>query len=402
MNPIKVCMPTTTFPRWPGDGEGAFVWGLARALARQGAEVDIVALHSPGSDTYEEFDGLTVHRPKYWWPEQQELLRKEQAGLPITLRKYRLARLQLLPFGLIHTSKIIQIARGADVIHAHWTLSAGTALPGHWMYNRPLIATVQGSDIFQVTQHPIGAWFTRQILTRCSAVTTLSQALCQATTVAAGMPADKIHIIPNGVDTSEFVPPSDPDERDPLILFVGSLIPRKGVTYFLEALVKFFIQMPGYQALILGGGSQQAALETQARQLGIDHKIKFAGFVSQEQIRYAMRKAKLLVLPSLEEGQGVVLLEALASGTPIVASNVGGIPDVVTSDVGYLVAPADPIGLSKGMHTLLVNTEQWQAMSKAARNRAVNFYDWQLISKKFLDVYADLIQNRNNSGSSLP
>ena len=95
---IRVCMAATTFPRWAGDGEGAFVWGLAHALVQQGATVRVVALHSPGAATHEVIDGVEVLRPRYWWPEHQESLRRGGGGLPVTLRDYPLARVQLPAF----------------------------------------------------------------------------------------------------------------------------------------------------------------------------------------------------------------------------------------------------------------------------------------------------------------
>ena len=82
---MKVCVATTGFPRWAGDGQCAFVWEAARAIARQGLQVRVVAMHSPGARTHEYIDGIEVLRPRYWWPEEWEILRKEgAAGLPAT------------------------------------------------------------------------------------------------------------------------------------------------------------------------------------------------------------------------------------------------------------------------------------------------------------------------------
>jgi glycosyltransferase involved in cell wall biosynthesis len=390
MKPLTVCMPTTTFPRWPGDGEGAFVWGLAHALVRRGVQVRVVALHSPGARTYEHIEGIAVFRPRYWWPENQELLRKEQAGLPVTLRKYPLARLQLFPFVAAHTVTIARLAQDSDLIHSHWTLSAGAALLGHRLHCRPLVATVQGSDIFQVPKHPVGAWLTRTVLNRCTKVTTLSKALYNAT-MAAGVSRNHLQIIPNGVDTEYFTPPPANTEREPLILFVGSLIERKGVRYLLQALPTVFAKLPAHRAVILGEGSQLAELRSLAKELDIASRVEFLGFLPQEGIRQYMRRACLLVLPSLEEGQGVVLLEAMASATPIIGSNVDGIRDVVTPTVGRLVPPQDPAALAQALDELLTDSAAWQEASQAARKRATSTYDWQLVAEQFLHLYESIL-----------
>jgi glycosyltransferase involved in cell wall biosynthesis len=178
---MKVCLAATTFPRYPGDGQGAFIWELARALRRAGVDVHVVALHTPGAKTHEVMDGICVTRPRYWWPEGAESLRREGGGLPMTLRKYPLARLQLPLFLARHSAAIGQVARRCDLVHAHWTLSGGAALLGRWAFRKPLLVTVHGSDIFQVPRHPAGAALTRAILKRADRVTAVSHALKRAT-----------------------------------------------------------------------------------------------------------------------------------------------------------------------------------------------------------------------------
>jgi glycosyltransferase involved in cell wall biosynthesis len=381
-------MAATSFPRWPGDGQGAFVWGLARALQRQGVAVRVVALHTPGAKTAEMIEGVQVVRPRYWWPEQAELLRKDGGGLPITLRKYPLARLQLAPFLLRHSFALAHCVGEADVIHAHWTLSGAAGLFARWRHQRPLVVTVQGSDIFQVTKHPVGAWLTRALLMRSQRVTALSQALKTATS-AIGVPAQQIRVIPNGVDVRSFAPPVQA-QREPVILFVGYLITRKGVRYLLEALPTVLAALPHFRAVLIGDGPEETALRQQAVALGIGERVEFLGFLPQDQVRQWMQRATVFVLPSLEEGQGVVLLEALASSLPVVASRVDGIQEVVTSDVGLLAEPAQPQALAAALLALLQEPTRWAALSQQARQHMLHHYDWDQIAQCYLELYREL------------
>ena len=370
---MKVCMAATSFPRWPGDGQGAFVWGSAQALQRKGVAVQVVALHAPGAKEWEEIEGIQVFRPRYWWPEAGELLRKDGGGLPITLRKYPLARLQLLPFLARHSAALAHCAREADVIHAHWTLSGAAGLFARWRHDRPLVVTVQGSDLFQVPKHPVGAWLTRAILTRAQRVTALSQALKQATR-AVGVPDQQVTVIPNGVDVRAFtLPPAT--QREPVILFVGYLIERKGVRHLLAALPAVLKALSGFRAVLIGDGPEEAALRQQAANLGIADRVDFLGFLPHDQVRAWMQRASVFVLPSLEEGQGVVLLEALASGLPVIASRVDGIQEVVTAQVGLLVEPAQPQRSAQALLTLLADSTQWAMMSQQARQHMLQHYD---------------------------
>ncbi|MCC6457426.1 MAG: glycosyltransferase [Caldilineaceae bacterium] len=385
-------MVATTFPRWAGDGQGAFIWELARAVHRQGVEVQVVALHTPGAKTSEMIEGIAVARPRYWWPERDESLRKDGGGLPITLRKYPLARLQLPFFMARHSQVIAQHARHCDLVHAHWTLSGSAALLARPLHRKPVLVTVQGSDIFQVAKSGLGAWFTRRVLNSSDQVTALSHALKDAA-IDAGARAEKIAIVPNGVDIHRFMPPQEEQRgqkaaQPPIILFTGFLIQRKGVRYLLEALALLPAHLPRYRAVIVGEGPEEEALRAQVAALGLGDRVEFAGFQPQAAVSEWMRQAHVFVLPSLEEGQGVVLLEALASGTPVVASDVDGIRDVVVPEVGYRVPPADPAALAAALEQMLtIDAAGWQRLSQQARQCAVDLYDWDKIGARFVEIY---------------
>lgn len=387
---MRVCMVTTAFPAYLGDGDGAFIWGTADAVRRAGAEVRLIAMHRPGLPTYEVMDGIEVFRPIYWRPVRHEILRKEVGGLPITWRKYPLTRLQIFPFVLVHMLVTLRLARDSDLIHAHWTLSAASALMAKLIYRTPVIATVQGSDIFRVVKSRLGTYFTRGVLINCNKITALSHALADAT-AALGVAPEKIQIIPNGVATDNFTP-LDSTERERIIVYVGSFIERKGVRYLLTAMAEVLRSFPDYRLVLIGAGPQQNELEKLAAAYGISEKVVFTGFLSQDKVRDWLQRAKIFVLPSLEEGLGVVLLEALACGTPIVASNIGGIVDVVTPDVGKLIPPADAHALAEALFELLEKAP-WTEMSWRARRRAVEVYDWKRIGAQYIDVYRSVLAN---------
>lgn len=381
-------MVTTSFPRWMDDGEGTFVWHLARFVASHNVQVLVIAMHSPGARAYERMGNVEVIRPRYWWPEKWEMLRKAGGGLPVTWRRYPYARIQLLPFFLIHVLTIIRYARSCDLIHAHWTLSAAAACLGQPIHKRRVLVTVQGSDIFQVPQHPIGAFLTKEILSRCDFIVALSKAL-EAQVIQLGIRANKVRIIPNGVDTNQFTP-LDAKNREPLILFVGSLIQRKGVKYLLQAMPDISHSFPDHRLVIVGEGPEAPFLQRLVKELQIEKRVSFVGAQPQQEVRKLMQRAKVLVLPSLEEGMGVVLVEALACGTPVVGSCVDGIQDVVTPDVGILVPPADPGALSENIGKILRDPARWVEMSRNARIRAETFYNWDIIAKQYIELYHKL------------
>jgi len=388
---MRVCIVTTAFPRWPDDGRGTFILDAARALQAQGAQVRVIAMHSPGAKTREMMGAIEVIRPRYLWPERLEVLQKEGGGLPIMWRKSRLARLALLPFSVAHTMAIMRYAQDCDIIHANWTLSAAAAWAGKFFHRRPIVVTVHGSDIFQAVRLRFVNRLTRMVLGRCDRILAVSRALVEAV-VALGLPSSQIEIVSDGVDTDRFHPPSA--DRDPLIVFVGSLIARKGLKYLIQAMLQLLQRFPDHHLAIIGEGPQQAELISLADTLRVIDNISFVGSQTPAQVSHWMQRAKLFVLPSVEEGLGVVLLEALACGTPCVATRVGGIPDVISSDVGILVPPADPSALSNAILAVLGEETVWKTMSQNARAGALERYSWRIIASHLIEIYHATINSR--------
>lgn len=386
---MKICLVTTSFPRWAGDSQGTFVWELARFIASLGVEILVISMHSPGARKHERIENVEIIRPRYWLPEKWEMLKRTGGGLPVTWRKYPLARIQILPFFLVCALAVIRHARFCDLIHAHWTLSAAAASLGQPIHKHRILLTVQGSDVFQVPQHPIGAVFTRATLSRCDLIVALSKAL-EERVIQLGVEPSKLRVIPNGVDTSQFVP-LDVEAREPLILFVGSLIQRKGVKYLIQAMPDVFVSFPNFRLVIVGEGPEASYLQTLTRELKIEDRTLFTGPLPHQEVRKLMQRAKILVLPSLEEGMGVVLVEALACGTPVVASCVDGIRDVITPDVGILVPPANSNALSGGIIEILSNPSHWTKMSQNARIRAETYYDWKIVARRYIELYQALV-----------
>jgi glycosyltransferase involved in cell wall biosynthesis len=386
---VRVCMAATTFPRWAGDGEGAFVWGLAHALVQQGAVVRVVALHSPGAATHEVIDGVEVLRPRYWWPEYQESLRRGGGGLPVTLRDYPFARVQLPGFLAVYSRAVARVARACDVLHAHWTLSGAVGLLTRRRHRRPIVVTVQGSDVYQIPKLPLGGAFTRWVLANCQQVTALSASLQEAA-AAAGIEREQIEVIPNGVDVGALGAPALYREREPVLLFVGYLIERKGVRYLLEAAPAILAQHPDLRIVLIGKGPEEQRLREQAAALGIAGSVAFVGFLPHAEVIELMQRSLLLVLPSVEEGQGAVLLEALAAGTPVIGSNIDGIAEVITPQVGRLFPVADAAALADRVNDLLAAPACWQQTSDAARSLALATYDWRVLAQRYLALYGAL------------
>lgn len=381
---MQVCIVTTAFPRWRNDSLGTFVFEAARALSRQGVKVNVVALHAPHAKVWENMEGINVYRPRYLWPENLEILQKYKGGLPTLWAQKSLGLLAILPFVIAHILGIVRHAGKSDLIHANWTLSAICVWLSQPFHRKPFFVTVQGSDIYQATKIVGMKYLTRLALNRAKCVFALSHSLA-AETKAIGVNT-RILVVPNGVDTNEFVPGDF--ERKPLILFVGSLIKRKGADFLISAMPKIIKKYLSHTLVIVGEGPLRMELERLVLELKLQNKVEFTGDVSPEAVKKWMQLTQVFVLPSLEEGLGVVILEALACGVPCIGSDVGGISDSIRAYVnGLLIPPGDWDAIATGVDYILSDPVRWQNMSYEARRIAVMEYDWNKIAQRLIAAY---------------
>jgi glycosyltransferase involved in cell wall biosynthesis len=382
---LNILVATTSFPRWEGDYRGTFIWEGCRALAALGVRVRVVAPHAGGAKTHEHQNGVEIFRPRHL-PDRWEYLLDTPGGLPVLWEHNRAARWSLLPFFAAHAAAVTRLAQGCDLIHAHWILSAFAASLGAPIHRRPMVCTIQGSDIYRAMRMPFAGALGRSALRSARKVIALSRSLENAA-VARGVDPARIVVIPNGVNTGLFAPNGHP--REPVVLFAGSLIERKGVRTLIEAMGAVRRRHPGYRLVIIGDGPQRGELESLAERSGLSGGIRFTGSLAPAEVARWMRRSELFVLPSLEEGQGVVLLEALASGTPCVAGNAGGIPEVLSPEWGVLAAPGDSQALAQAVLGMLEHADRRRAMGRAASIAIREKYDWPVIARRLLEVYSE-------------
>ncbi len=389
---MKICILTTSFPRWRDDTTAPFILDAARGLQDIGLEVKVIAMHCPGCKTHENWDGIEIIRRPYL-PEKFEVLQAEGGGLPVVWKKYPFAKLAVMAFAAVQFITVLREARDCAVVHANWSLSGMICWASQLFDRRPFVVTVHGSDLFQVGEIKWVRWLTRVALNRAKRVIAVSQALADAA-IGLGIKPELVEVIPDGVNTNKFFPLDG--IRQNYLLYIGSFIRRKGVEYLIKAMPFIIQKYPTIKLVLVGDGPLKAEYQGIIKELNIHESICFAGLKSQDEVSALLQKAAVLVLPSVEEGLGVVLLEALSSGLPCVASDAGGIRDVITPDVGILVAPGDAHAIGEAVNDLLGDPEKRMSMSLAARKRAVEHYEWRLIAHRLLDIYQRVISKDNN------
>lgn len=213
--------------------------------------------------------------------------------------------------------------------------------------------------------------------------------------VAGGVPEEKVTVIYNGIVLDEFHPPENPGAaraelgfgpETPLVGIVARLHAVKGHRYFLEAAREVLAQRPEVRFLVVGEGPCRSALEEQARVLGIAGQVTFTGFV--DDVRPLMAGLDLLVISSLWEGFGLTAVEAMALGVPVVATEVGGLPEVVRhGETGLLVPPANPAALAKSIVWMLEHPGAAGEMVKKGREAVRKNFTAAVMARRTEELY---------------
>lgn len=252
---------------------------------------------------------------------------------------------------------LLGVRRSYDIIHAHYALPQGLlGVLLKRIKKRPLILTLHGSDITLLGDNPLTKPFVRSVLRNADAVIAVSQFL-KKETVKLGIEEERVRVIYAGVGGGKQGRATPKGKR---VVFVGSLVKQKGVDTLLHAFKRVIKKHDDAELLVVGDGKDRRTLERMSRELGI--KTSFLGNV--EDIEKVLIKSAVLVLPSREEGFGLVLLEAMQAGVPVVATKVGGIPEIVVNgENGLLVEKEDVNALATAVIKLLED--------KALRNRLI-------------------------------
>ncbi len=273
-----------------------------------------------------------------------------------------------------------------QVLLANWLFPEGWAgVRAGRRLGLPVVVQVLGSDLALLSRDPARLPLLRRTLREADAVTVVSEPLRRAVLELGVSPA-KVTVLPNGVDTTRFRPRSRERARrrlglpsGPLILFVGHLVPVKGVDLLVEALARLG---PEVRLVLVGSGPLEGTLRRRARALGLEGRLLWAGEVDHARIPLYLAACDTLVLPSRSEGEPNVVLEAIASGRPVVAAAVGGVPGLVRpGENGLLVPPEDAGALARALEQVLATAWSPEAIAAGVAGRT-----WQASARRLLQV----------------
>jgi glycosyltransferase involved in cell wall biosynthesis len=389
---MRILHIVTAFPRQANDPIAPWLVELLHRLQARGHDVEVLASSYRGLGDH-DYRGIRVHRFRYF-PRRWERLTHEETA-PDRMRRSPLYAMMPLFFVIGGVRRAWSLARSSrfDIVHVHWPMPM--ALLG-WAVQRarriPMVTTFYGIELRWVQSR---LPFLRGLIRWAARTSAQAVAISHYTARELRKFADvPIEVIPY---TAELAPPTMPATRDATrksVLFVGRLIERKGVRHLIRALGA--LPSPNHVHLtIVGDGPERPSLEALVRELGLGGVVQFRGRVSDEELRRAYASADAFVLPSVldarqdTEGLGVVLLEAMNYGVPVIASDIGGITDIVEHEhTGLLVPPGDERALANAITRVLSDRALARRFGDAGRERLREEFSWDRIVARWEAVYA--------------
>ncbi|HUS14045.1 MAG TPA: glycosyltransferase family 4 protein [Chloroflexia bacterium] len=408
--PMKICMVTSSYPKYPGDVTAPFIESIAAAVAAQGHEVHVLAPWHPDLRHAPLENGVHLHFYKYAprrnlniWGYAESL----EADVRVKNAIYPLTPWVLLVsfFALLRLTGRIRF----DILQAHWVIpNSPVAVLVARLRGLPLVISLHGSDVFVAEQQPLLGRVARLCFRAADGVTACSGDLRERA-LALGAPLRRSRVVPYGVDPCAFAPTegAGPWLRSrlglapstPVVLALGRLVYKKGFTYLVQAAPALLARHPGAHVVIAGTGDLQRDLQAQIDRLGVGSNVHLPGKVSHDDVPRFLGGCDVFVLPSIIDQSGNVdglpnaLLEAMAVGCPVVASNVAGVPLAVQDGKNGLLVPSkDSAALAAAIGGLLTDPARRQALGSAARMKIETELNWPHIAGLFEAVYRGSIQ----------
>ncbi len=381
---MKICLLSWEFPPRIVGGIAPHVYGLAKALAKYGNDVGVVTLDFPGTPDYEEVEGFKVYRSK------------TEIGHPNFLVWAFLFN-HYLEKRLAAANKDLNF----DLVHIHDWLVAPSGVGFKHFLDKPLVCTMHSTEHGRSSLHSSDSYMIDGMewwsCYEAAQVIVTSNSMKGEVCGHFHVPWEKVDVIPNGVEAEKYDRNVNRwairrrfgvSDHEKMVLYVGRLVPQKGVEYLIRAIPRISWRFPEAKLVIVGEGWMRSHLEWVADQSGQRWRINFAGFIPDDDLVALTRSADVMVVPSVYEPFGIVALEGMAAGVPVVASQLGGLAEVVEHDrTGVWVYPRSPDSIAWGVERVLSDAgyRDWLVANgyEAVKNR----FSWDTVARQTVEVY---------------
>jgi glycosyltransferase involved in cell wall biosynthesis len=392
---LRVLFVTSTFPRSESDDQVPWLLELSLVLREKGVDLEVLAPTYAGLASH-TVHGVPVHRYRYFSKEREVVTHEAGAMNKMPARRDLVVpAFALVGAGMAAAARLARKNR-YDVIHSHWPLPMGLpAQAGAWASKEKprLVATFHGAEVALAKRkshyRPVLSWLTN----RLDAAVSNSRSTANTVRELTGV---EPRVVPFGPPQGAVDLSRKPDEGVstddlPVVLAVGRIIERKGFPVLARAAERLRGKA---RVVIVGGGEDEKTLVREIEERKVADVVELAGRLSNAELSDLYARCAVFCLPAVvdsrgeTEGLGVVMIEAMSHGKPVVASDLGGIPDAVEDgETGLLVRPGDPKVLADALLRVIGDGSLAKRLGEAGRERAKRLFSWDSIAERHLEVY---------------
>ena len=399
---MKILIVTSKFPRYKNDPQPGFVYYLAKELIKKGHNIYVSAPHDYKAKEFEISEGAEIHRIKYFIPAKMQRL-FYGSGLPANIGTSILPFIQLPIFSLLQYIKVKNLIKKIrpDIIHVHWGFPQGLPVMNS---KKPYIVTIYGGEVFMTKKFHL-IWILDKIMENSYKTFTLTSGLTKVMREYGFR--SKLQSIPLGFDKEVFNPNIKDYKKirakycknnELMILSVARLVEKKGLEYLIRAFHKVNKKRKDVKLVIVGSGILRNKLEQLVKDLKLNDNVFLVGEITHDVLPKYYKASDIFVLPSIidsqgdRETQGVVYVEAMATKIPVIGTNTGGIPDVISSkNLGILVEQKNPDQLTEAILKLLNDKDLREYYADNAYNHVMKNFTWESIANKYIKVYNEIL-----------
>ncbi len=392
---MKVCILTTSFPAYPGDTQSPFIYRFAKSLVDNKVDVEVVCpFYRNSLRSSENYNGIKIRRFKYFLTSVQTLT--DVGSIPDAIKNLY-GKIQLPFFCFSYLFSAFRHGKKADIVHAQWVIpSAFIGVFLKVFYGKPLIATTRGTELVLSSKSFIWRQFLKYTIKRCDYLVSNNFKHLEIFNKF-GVNENKIIHIPNGLDYFLY---KKRDKRiirkklgfsysEKIILFVGHLIKIKRVDVLIGIFKKILKQNSKTRLIIVGDGPLRNELNSLVNNFGLKSKVQFMGSVNPEMVALYYNAADVFVLTSSSEGRPNVVLEAMASGLPVVTTNVGDVGGIIKDgNNGFIVNVDDISAFAEKLEKLLSNKKLLEKFSHNGFETVRKFNpSWKDAGDQYIQLY---------------
>jgi glycosyltransferase involved in cell wall biosynthesis len=382
---VRICMFAPALSAWSLGGVAEHTYRLSKELAKLDCEVHVVCKSVKGKKLPQTIDGIEVHPLGSGnGPAWLFYLKKSKLEYLSKQWKFDLFHSQGPSAAFVETHEpLIVTLHGTSADEAKEVFRDLLDMPrlSIWGFRPYLVHALALPSTY------LPSLLLRQTVKRAAKIIAVSEFVGRQARSILHVAPDRLEVVYNGAEIARSRV-SVRKKGKAIILYVGYIGVRKGLPYLIYALPSVFKQNEDVNAVIVGDGSLRSLCQSIAKRLKISHRLSFTGKVTEEEKDNWYRKADLCVLPSTYDPSPIVAFEALAAGKPLVASEVGGLPEIVRNgENGLLVPPRDPSKIARAIDLVLSDRKLAAKMATNALRTIEKNYSWESIARKTMNVY---------------